>query len=140
MIISTTELGSVDNNVILVDVESNNTFVILLENYKVYDYKNPTDNNHIPNMGLLQHRNSTLIDNDILDINEENIIKITNISDYLKLSMDKFKKFKKIETLYTKELLSKSNKKLKTRSNKSNTIKSKTIKSNKSKTLSETKI
>ena len=132
MIISTTELGSVDNNVILVDVESNNTFVILLENYKVYDYKNPTDNNHIPNMGLLQHRNSTLIDNDILDINEENIIKITNISDYLKLSMDKFKKFKKIETLYTKELLSKSNKKLKTRSNKSNTIKSKT--------LSETKI
>jgi hypothetical protein len=64
-------------------------------------------------MGLLENKNSILIDNDILDINEENIVKITDINDYLKLTFDKFKKIKKEETLYNKESMSKSNKKLK---------------------------
>ena len=35
MLISRTEMGSVNNNVILVDIPSDNTFVILLENYKL---------------------------------------------------------------------------------------------------------
>jgi hypothetical protein len=115
MIISRTELGSINNNVILVDIESDNTVVILLENYKIYNYKIQEENNFIPNMGLLENKNSILIDNDILDINEENIVKITDINDYLKLTFDKFKKIKKEETLYNKESMSKSNKKLKTK-------------------------
>ena len=91
--------------------------VILLENYKLYDYKNPQENNIIPNIGILEHRNSMLIENDILDIDDSNIIKISNINDYLKLTMSKFKKYKKDETLYNKELMKKSKKILKSRSN-----------------------
>ena len=115
MIISRTELGSINNNVILIDIKSEKTVVILLENYKIYNYKIQEDNNFIPNMGLLENKNSILIDNDILDINEENIVKITDINDYLKLTFDKFKKIKKAETLYNKEIMSKNNKKLKTK-------------------------
>ena len=58
-----------------------------------------------------------LIENDILDIDDSNIIKISNINDYLKLTMSKFKKYKKDETLYNKELMKKSKKILKSRSN-----------------------
>ena len=115
MIISRTELGSINNNVILVDIKSEKTVVILLENYKIYNYKIKEDNRLIPNMGILENKNSMLIENDILDINEENIVKITDINDYLKLTFDKFKKIKKAETLYNKEIMSKNNKKLKTK-------------------------
>tara|TARA_B110000208_G_C11705379_1_gene407371 strand:- start:633 stop:1256 length:624 start_codon:yes stop_codon:yes gene_type:complete len=133
MLISRTEMGSVNNNVILVDIPSDNTFVILLENYKLYDYKNPEENNIIPNMGILEHRNSISIDNDILDINDNNIIKIRDINDYLTLTMSKFKKFKKEETLYNKELLTKSKKVLKSRKTGSNEEKKRKIKLSKPK-------
>jgi len=116
-----------------VDIPSDNTFVILLENYKLYDYKNPEENNIIPNMGILEHRNSISIDNDILDINDNNIIKIRDINDYLTLTMSKFKKFKKEETLYNKELLTKSKKVLKSRKTGSNEEKKRKIKLSKPK-------
>tara|TARA_B100000795_G_scaffold184288_1_gene139846 strand:- start:5272 stop:6183 length:912 start_codon:yes stop_codon:yes gene_type:complete len=114
MVISRNPLGSINNNAILVDNESENTVVLLMDNYKTYDYKNSEENNFIPNMGLLQHKNSILIDNEILDIDSENILKITNINDYLKKTKEKFLIFKKEETMYNKAEILKSKKKLKT--------------------------